>query len=49
MNVFFNFSVILNDSIRDLIKKVKLWWWMRKNRILKAKIQKFKDNRKCIR
>jgi hypothetical protein len=41
LNVFFNFGVIINDSTRDFIKKVRFWWWMRKNRILKARIRKF--------
>lgn len=40
-NVIFNFGVIINDSIRDFIKKVRFWWLMRKNRILKARIRKF--------
>ena len=42
MNVLFNFSVILNDSIRDLIKKVKLWWWMRK---IESSKPRFKSSR----
>lgn len=45
LNILFNFCIILKDTLSDLIKSGKLWWWKRKNRILKAKIKKFNDNR----
>ena len=49
LNILFNFGVILKDSISDLIKSVRLWWWKRKNRILKARIQKFEEKRERIK
>ena len=47
--ILFNFGVILKDSITDLIKSVRLWWGKRKNRILKARIKKFEDDREQIK
>jgi hypothetical protein len=26
MNIIFNFGIILTDSIKDYVKKAKLWW-----------------------
>jgi hypothetical protein len=40
LNFLFNFMVILKQSINNWIKSIKLWWWKRKNKILRAKINK---------
>ena len=49
LNILFNFGVILKDSISELVKKVRLWWWKRKNRILKLRIKNFEDNKELIK
>jgi hypothetical protein len=40
LNFLFNFMAILQQSINNWIKSIKLWWLKRKNRILTAEIQK---------
>ena len=47
--IVFNFSIILFDSIGVFYKKVRLWYYSRKNLRLKIRIKKWEDKQQLIK